>query len=137
MNRNTKDTVITALTAVSVILILFVIISILTITVIGGWKNLTWEFLTEFPKDGMTKGGIFPAIVGTALMTLIMTVAAVPFGTITAVYLAEYARENSFIARYHPFCSKDTGGGAVNHFRVFRPWIFYQVCRFQHRQSPV
>jgi len=88
----------TTLTGMSVLLILFVIVSILIITFIGGWKSLTWEFLTQFPREGMTKGGIFPAIVGTALMTLIMTVAAVPFGTITAVYLAEYAPEKSWYA---------------------------------------
>lgn len=106
MNRTTKDTLITTLTAVSVILILFVIVAILAVTFIGGLKNLTWEFLTQFPKEGMTKGGIFPAIVGTALMTLIMTVAAVPFGTITAVYLAEYASEKSVFASTIRFAVK-------------------------------
>ncbi len=90
----------------SVLLILFVIAGILVITFIGGWKHLTWEFLTEFPKEGMTKGGIFPAIVGTALMTLIMTVAAVPFGAITAVYLAEYASEASILAKTIRFAVK-------------------------------
>jgi phosphate transport system permease protein len=47
----------------------------------------------------MTKGGIFPAIYGTALLVIIMSVAAVPFGTITAIYLTEYAKENAFIAK--------------------------------------
>jgi phosphate transport system permease protein len=98
MNRNTKDIVIKNLTGVSVLLILFVIVSMLTVIFIGGWKNLTWEFITQFPREGMTKGGIFPAIVGTALMTMIMTVAAVPFGAITAIYLAEYASEKSLLA---------------------------------------
>jgi phosphate transport system permease protein len=98
MNRNTKDIVIRNLTGVSVLLILFVIVSMLTVIFIGGWKNLSWEFLTQFPREGMTRGGIFPAIVGTALMTLIMTVAAVPFGAITAVYLSEYASEGSILA---------------------------------------
>jgi len=105
-NRVTKDMLMTTLTAVSVLLILFVIISILIIIFIGGWKSLTWEFLTQFPREGMTKGGIFPAIVGTALMTLIMTVAAVPFGTITAIYLAEYAPEKSWFASTIRFAVK-------------------------------
>jgi phosphate transport system permease protein len=105
-NRVTKDMLMTTLTAVSVLLILFVIISILIIVFIGGWKSLTWEFLTRFPREGMTKGGIFPAIVGTALMTLIMTVAAVPFGTITAIYLAEYAPEKSWFASTIRFAVK-------------------------------
>jgi phosphate transport system permease protein len=106
MNRNTKDIIVKALTGTSVLLILFVMVAILTVTVIGGWKYLTWDFLTQFPKKGMTEGGIFPAIVGTAIMTLIMTVAAVPFGAITAVYLAEYASEKSILAKTIRFAVK-------------------------------
>ena len=106
MNRNRKDIIIESLTGISVLLIIFIIISILAITIKGGWPNLSWKFLVEFPKDGMTKGGIFPAIVGTALMTLIMAIAAVPFGVITAIYLAEYARENSVFAKTIRFAVK-------------------------------
>jgi phosphate transport system permease protein len=106
MNRNRKDIIIESLTGISVLLILFIIISILVITVKGGWPNLNWKFISEFPRDGMTKGGIFPAIVGTAVMTLIMTVAAVPFGAITAIYLAEYANENSVVAKSIRFAVK-------------------------------
>jgi phosphate transport system permease protein len=106
LTRNSKDTIIKSLTGMSVILILFITISMLAVIFVGGWKSLTWEFLSEFPKEGMTKGGIFPAIIGTALMTLIMTVAAVPFGAITAVYLAEYASEKSVLARSIRFAVK-------------------------------
>jgi phosphate transport system permease protein len=87
LDRTTKDSIIKSLTAMSVLLILFVTVAMLTVIFIGGWRNMTWEFLTQFPREGMTRGGIFPAIIGTALMTMIMTVAAVPFGAITAVYL--------------------------------------------------
>lgn len=106
MNRTTQDIIVKSITAICVLLILFVIVAILTITFIGGWKNLTWEFITAFPQDGMTTGGIFPAIVGTALMTLIMTVAAVPFGVITAIYLSEYASERSILAKTIRFAVK-------------------------------
>ncbi len=106
MNRNLKDTIVEAITGVSVLLIIFIIVSILAVTVVGGWSKLNWTFLSEFPKDGMTKGGIFPAIVGTALMTLIMAVAAVPFGVITAIYLAEYASEKSILAKTIRFAVK-------------------------------
>ena len=106
MKRNVKDTIIESITGLSVIVIIFIIVSILAITIIGGWPNLNWRFLSEFPKDGMTKGGIFPAIVGTALMTLIMTIAAVPFGVITAIYLAEYADEKSILAKTIRFAVK-------------------------------
>ena len=106
MNRNIKDTIVESLTGVSVLLIIFIIVSILAVTIIGGWSNLNWSFLSEFPKDGMTKGGIFPAIVGTAIMTIIMAIAAVPFGVITAIYLAEYASEKSVIAKTIRFAVK-------------------------------
>ncbi|MCJ7447585.1 MAG: phosphate ABC transporter permease PstA [Bacteroidales bacterium] len=106
MNRNLKDKMVESLTGISVLLIIFIIVSILAVTIAGGWPNLNWTFLSEFPKDGMTKGGIFPAIVGTAVMTLIMAVAAVPFGVITAIYLAEYASEKSVIAKSIRFAVK-------------------------------
>ncbi len=106
MNRVTKDIIIKTLTGICALLILFIIASILIITLHGGISTLSWEFLTSFPTDGMTKGGIFPALVGTALMTLIMTIAAVPFGTITAIYLAEYASEKSVVARTIRFAVK-------------------------------
>lgn len=106
IKSNIKDSIIESITGLCVLVIIFIIVTILIITIIGGWPNLNWKFLSEFPKDGMTKGGIFPAIVGTALMTLIMTVAAVPFGVITAIYLAEYANEKSILAKTIRFAVK-------------------------------
>lgn len=86
-------------TAFSAILIIVVIIILLVVIIIGGKETFSWEFLTSFPTDGMMKGGIFPAIYGTVLLVLIMSVAAVPFGTITAIYLTEYAHEKSILAQ--------------------------------------
>ncbi len=106
MNRHLKDKIVESLTGISVLLIIFIIVSILALTIAGGWPKLTWTFLSEFPRDGMTKGGIFPAIVGTAVMTIIMAIAAVPFGVITAIYLAEYADEKSVIAKTIRFAVK-------------------------------
>lgn len=94
------------ITTISVILIIAIILVILFVIIKGGTEYFSWEFLTAFPEDGMTKGGIFPAIYGTALLVIIMSVAAVPFGTITAIYLTEYARENSFISRTIRFAIK-------------------------------
>lgn len=56
-----------------------------------GMPAFSWQFITEFPIDGMTKGGILPAIVGTVLLTFITTAFSVPFGVACAVYLNEYA----------------------------------------------
>ena len=52
-----------------------------------------WEFLADDPRESNTEGGIFPAIFGTVMMVLIMSVLVVPFGVVTALYLREYARQ--------------------------------------------
>lgn len=57
-----------------------------------GFSSVTWSFLSSFPTEGMTKGGILPALVGTILLTFITTLFAVPFGVACAIYLNEYAR---------------------------------------------
>jgi phosphate transport system permease protein len=63
-----------------------------------GWSVLNWSFLWSYPKESMTKGGIFPAIVGTVILTLLTTIFAVPFGISCAIYLNEYAKDN-FLTR--------------------------------------
>jgi phosphate transport system permease protein len=74
---------------VVVLPILFVIGTI----VARGAEVIDWEFLTAMPRDGMKAGGIFPAIVGTLLLTLGTALAAIPVGVGGAIYLAEYARD--------------------------------------------
>jgi phosphate transport system permease protein len=57
-----------------------------------GASVLSWKFLTQPPKQGMTAGGIFPAILGTFSVSLITVIFAVPLGMFAAIYLHEYAR---------------------------------------------
>ncbi|MBL8023461.1 MAG: phosphate ABC transporter permease PstA [Elusimicrobia bacterium] len=60
-----------------------------------GIGHISWTFLSQAPQHGMTEGGIFPAIFGTAALVLLMTLAAVPLGVSTAIYLQEYAPKGS------------------------------------------
>ncbi len=55
------------------------------------------EFLLDDPRESNTEGGVFPAIFGTVMMVLIMSVAVMPFGVVAAVYLKEYAKEGTFV----------------------------------------
>lgn len=64
-----------------------------TFTKVGFYFKKLWEFLSEDPREANTEGGIFPAIFGTVMMTLIMAVIVTPFGVLAAVYLREYARQ--------------------------------------------
>jgi phosphate transport system permease protein len=56
-----------------------------------------WAFLSERPREANTEGGIFPAIFGTFVMTVLMSIAVMPFGVIAAIYLREYARQGAFV----------------------------------------
>ncbi len=56
-----------------------------------------WTVLSDEPREANTEGGIFPAIFGTVLMVLIMSVAVVPFGVLAAFYLKEYARQGTVV----------------------------------------
>lgn len=64
---------------------------------IGHYGASVWLFLSEDPREANTEGGIFPAIFGTVLMVLLMSVLVTPLGVIAAVYLREYARQGPFV----------------------------------------
>jgi phosphate transport system permease protein len=59
-----------------------------------GGSVLSASFLLDYPRKGMTEGGIFPAIAGTVLVTMVTTLFAIPFGIAAAIYLSEYATDN-------------------------------------------
>ncbi len=59
----------------------------------GFYFGKVWEFLSDDPREANTEGGVFPAIFGTVMMTLIMAMIVTPFGVLAAVYLREYARQ--------------------------------------------
>ncbi len=62
-----------------------------------GGKVISWEFITQSPKRFMTEGGIFPAILGTFLLTFLSTLFALPIGILTAIYMTNYAKMNLFV----------------------------------------
>lgn len=68
-----------------------VLIGILGLIVANGIGTISWDFLTGTPSEGMTHGGIFPAIFGTICITLLMVLMALPLGVGAAIYLVEYA----------------------------------------------
>ena len=71
------------------------ILAVVVYIILQGAPAISWEFLSGFPRDGMRQGGILPAIVGTFYLTLGTAIFSVPLGIAAAIYLAEYAPENS------------------------------------------
>jgi phosphate transport system permease protein len=72
------------------------IVIVIAFLFINGLQAISWEFLTQPPSNGMTEGGIMPAILGTILLTLGTAIVAIPLGVGAAIYLAEYARDTRF-----------------------------------------
>jgi phosphate transport system permease protein len=60
---------------------------------LGFYFAKLWEFVSDDPREANTEGGIFPAIFGTVMMTMIMAVIVTPFGVVAAIYLREYAKQ--------------------------------------------
>ncbi|MDI3504028.1 MAG: phosphate transport system permease protein [Candidatus Cloacimonadota bacterium] len=63
-----------------------------------GWEVLSLRFLLEAPREGMTAGGIFPALVGTFWLTLLAVLIALPLGLLCSIYLFSYARKGPFLS---------------------------------------
>jgi phosphate transport system permease protein len=64
---------------------------------VRGYRAINWTFLTQPPIEAMTRGGIFPAIVGTLYLTVGAIAIAFPLGVASAIYLNEYAREGRLV----------------------------------------
>ena len=79
------------LMSIAVVGVLFWILGFIIVKGIG---VISWEFLTGMPRDGMTAGGILPAIVGTLCLTLGSIVIAFPLGILSGIYISEYTRDN-------------------------------------------
>jgi len=70
---------------------------ILFFIVSRGWRAISWEFLTQAPRDSMTAGGILPCIVGTISLCLVTILVALPIGVASAIYLNEYATQGKLV----------------------------------------
>lgn len=86
-------------TLLAVIIIVAMLAVILVNVIIGGYHIISWNFVSSPPENGMEGGGIFPAIFGTVALVILMTIAVVPVGVMTAIYLQEYTRPNSRVTR--------------------------------------
>lgn len=95
--RDAKEKTIYWLLGLSTLAIVLPVLAILYFLISLGARAITWEFLTAMPRNGMTEGGIMPAIVGTFYLVIGTIVVAVPLGVLAAVYLSEYAGSGWFV----------------------------------------
>jgi phosphate transport system permease protein len=95
MNRHTRNTIIEKIIFMILRIFSFTVIAVLVFfigfIVVKGFSAISWEFLSQAPRNEMTQGGIFPVIMGTFYLMLGSSIISIPVGVITAVYLTEYA----------------------------------------------
>jgi len=94
-----------------------------------GGGVISLEFLTQPPRRGMTEGGIFPAIMGTFLVTLVTAVLAIPLGMFAAIYLNEYAKQ-SRLTRLIRLSIRNLSGVPSIVYGLFGVILFVNVLRF-------
>jgi phosphate transport system permease protein len=111
------------------ILVLFILGVILLDIFSKGIKTISWEFLTQPPREGMTKGGIFPAILGTFVVSLITVIFAVPLGMFAAIYLHEYARPGK-MTRLIRLSIRNLSGVPSIVYGLFGVVLFVQMFKF-------
>jgi phosphate transport system permease protein len=85
-----------ALFFVMTVVLVVPVAMILLVLVVKGHSAVSWGFLTGMPTNGMTAGGIFPALLGTIWLVGGSVLATVPLGVAAAIYLSEYAPDNWF-----------------------------------------
>ena len=93
MNRFVAQRIGIGVLVLTTLVVVVPILIIVGVICVEGAGAISWDFLTAMPSDGMKKGGIFPAIFGTLVLTLATALAAIPVGVGSAIYLAEYARD--------------------------------------------
>ena len=125
--RRIVDRTFVAMTLAATLIILAMIAIIVGNVVIHGRDRLSWEFLTAAPEQGMMAGGIFPAIYGTVLLVLLMSIVAVPFGVLVAIYFAEYARAESRLYRWTRMAVNNLAGVPSIVFGLFGLGFFIQT----------
>ncbi|MEO5618713.1 MAG: phosphate ABC transporter permease PstA [Candidatus Eisenbacteria bacterium] len=116
----------TVLTGFAAFLIVALVAVIIGNIVWFGWRTVTWEFLSGAPREGMTAGGIFPAIFGTVALVILMVVALIPVGVGAAIYLHEYARPESWFTRSVRFAVNNLAGVPSIVFGLFGLGFFIQ-----------
>jgi phosphate transport system permease protein len=109
-----------------VVVILFVILAFITVR---GASAISWEFLTAMPEEGMTKGGIYPAIIGTLLLVLGSMVFAFPIGVLSGIYVNEYTKDG-LLKRFMKLMTNNLAGIPSIVFGLFGMSLFVNTLGF-------
>ncbi len=129
MNKRLSQKIFFTLFRLISLMIVIVLFSILGFIIFNGAKSISWHFLTQMPTDGMTKGGIFPAIVGTLILVLGSMIFAFPVGVAAAIYMNEYVKEGP-VKRFMRLMTSNLAGVPSIVFGLFGMALFVNQLHF-------
>ena len=93
-----------------------------------------WEFVSGEPREANTEGGVFPAIFGTVLMVILMSIVVTPLGVLAAFYLREYAKQGAFVCD-GAHRGQQPGRCAFHRLRGLRRRLLHLRRRRDHRPA--
>jgi phosphate transport system permease protein len=109
--------------------IVAILVAILSFIIFKGFKAISWSFITQMPEEGMTKGGIYPAIIGTLYLVLGSMLFAFPVGVMAAIYMNEYVKEG-FIKKFIRLMTNNLAGVPSIVFGLFGMALFVNKLNF-------
>ena len=109
INAKTSQKIAKVLIWTAALLVMAILVSIIIYILVKGIPSISWQFLTEIPRNMGRDGGISSSIVGTLLVTAVAVIVATPFGIGTAIYLTEYTREGR-VTRIIRFSAESLAG---------------------------
>jgi len=126
IKANVTGSFFTGLTLGATLIILAILFIIIGNVIWHGHKILSWGFISQAPREGMTAGGIFPAIFGTVALVILMIIAVLPVGVMTAIYLHEYAKSDSLLTKGIHYAVNNLAGVPSIVFGLFGLGFFIQ-----------
>ena len=111
------------------LLVVAILVWILGFIIVKGAGVVSWEFLTSMPENGMTEGGILPAIVGTLCLVAGSIAVAFPLGVMSGIYVSEYARDNWLVRVIRVMTSNLSGVPSIG-FGLFGMALFVRTLGF-------
>ena len=111
------------------LLVVAILVWILGFIIVKGAGVVSWEFLTSMPENGMTEGGILPAIVGTLCLVAGSIAVAFPLGVMSGIHVSEYARDN-WLVRVIRIMTSNLSGVPSIVFGLFGMALFVRTLGF-------
>jgi phosphate transport system permease protein len=111
------------------ILVIGILLTILGFIFVRGFHVLSWDFITKMPENGMTEGGIYPAIIGTFILILGSMIFAFPIGVMAGIYMSEYVKEGRW-KRFIKLMTNNLAGIPSIVFGLFGMALFVNKLKF-------